>query len=105
VAAVFVYLQFVGVALHRKRSMKGRLTTKKTGTTPAPLCARACRRCVGAVHLLTCAIVTVTWSKPVNLDDVKLIKNTFGVTVNDVLVAALTAAFRYARLCILTLHD
>jgi hypothetical protein len=37
----------------------------------------------------------VTWSKPVSLDDVKLIKNVFGVTVNDVLVSALTAAFRY----------
>jgi hypothetical protein len=36
----------------------------------------------------------VTWSKPVSLDDVKLIKNVFGVTVNDVLVSALTAAFR-----------
>jgi hypothetical protein len=28
------------------------------------------------------------------LDDVKYIKNVFGVTVNDVLVSALTAAFR-----------
>ncbi len=37
----------------------------------------------------------MTWSKPVSLDDVKLIKNVFGVTVNDVLVSALTAAFRY----------
>jgi hypothetical protein len=36
----------------------------------------------------------VTWSKPVSLDDVKYIKNVFGVTVNDVLVSALTAAFR-----------
>jgi hypothetical protein len=46
----------------------------------------------------------------VSLNDVKFIKNAFGVTVNDVLVSALTAAFRYAythvhtRDHVLTLH-
>lgn len=43
-------------------------------------------------------LLVVTWSKAVNLDDVKLIKNTFKVTVNDVLVSALTAAFRFASI-------
>jgi ascorbate-specific PTS system EIIC-type component UlaA len=31
VGAIFVYLQFVGVALHHKRSMKSQLTTNKAG--------------------------------------------------------------------------
>ncbi len=36
----------------------------------------------------------VAWSAPISLDDVKLVKNVMGATVNDVLVAALTASLR-----------
>jgi len=36
----------------------------------------------------------VAWSTPISLDDVKLVKNVMGATVNDVLVAALTASLR-----------
>jgi len=66
VAVLYIYFEYVLISLHRKRSMVTPLTTSKA----------------------------VTWSKPVSLMDVKFIKNVFGVTVNDVLVSALTAAFR-----------
>ena len=36
----------------------------------------------------------VAWSDPISLDDVKLVKNVMGATVNDVLVAALTGSLR-----------
>lgn len=36
----------------------------------------------------------VAWSEPISLDDVKLVKNVMGATVNDVLVAALTGSLR-----------
>jgi len=36
----------------------------------------------------------VAWSEPISLEDVKLVKNVMGATVNDVLVAALTGALR-----------
>ncbi len=44
VGAIYVYLQFVGVAFHHKRSMKGRLTTKKAGALHSPrVVCRVCR--------------------------------------------------------------
>lgn len=36
----------------------------------------------------------VAWSEAIDLDDVKLVKNVMGATVNDVLVAALTGSLR-----------
>lgn len=36
----------------------------------------------------------VAWSEPISLEDVKLVKNVMGATVNDVLVAALTGSLR-----------
>lgn len=36
----------------------------------------------------------VAWSEPIDLEDVKLVKNVMGATVNDVLMAALTGALR-----------
>jgi hypothetical protein len=44
VGAMYVYLEFVGVLLHRKRSFKSRLTTHKAGTptTQSITCACAC---------------------------------------------------------------
>ncbi len=36
----------------------------------------------------------VAWSEPIPLDDVKLVKNVMGATVNDVLVAALAGGLR-----------
>jgi hypothetical protein len=50
VGAIYVYLQFVGVAFHRKRSMQGRLTTKKAGALHPPhvtcvVCVVSCASC------------------------------------------------------------
>ena len=36
----------------------------------------------------------VAWSEPISLEDVKLVKNVMGATVNDVLMAALTGGLR-----------
>jgi hypothetical protein len=64
VGAIYVYLQFVGVAFHRKRSMKGRLTTKKAGALHSPrvvycvvcvvLCRACCVVCVSCVLCVSC---------------------------------------------------